>query len=273
MCRKLAQVPAQRSILASLSFAAYIATLIRALVAPEIGVSELLPIYVALALCTTFDFTIYLASRGEHYVYMLLCLIFPDWRSGMQCVQLALWSWAGVSKMGPWFQYVLPFITKDSAVANLLPRGFLAKILLKDYPKDVNPSKFTTVLAWTGAFLEIIFPAFCISPVPLRYFGAYGMICYHAFIGICMPFASVFEWNFFCMVLAYYLFVLNTPLSCRLRRDARCVAGSRSVGSWPPRSVALGAPVWKLLPPAQVKSREGHQRRLCRGIQACRRWV
>ena len=210
------KVPGQRSILAVLSFAIYIATLVRALRAPELGQGQLVPIYLALGLCTTFDFTIYLASRGEHYVYMLACLMFTDWRNGMQCVQLALWSWAGVSKMGPWFQYVIPFITKDSAVANLLPRGFLAKILLKNYPKDVNPSVLTTVLAWTGALLEIIFPALCASSAPLSYFGAYGMICYHTFIGICMPFASVFEWNFFCMVLAYYLFVVNSPLCSRL---------------------------------------------------------
>ena len=208
----LAEVPGQRSILAVVSFAAYIALLLRALLAPELGASQLLPIYLALALCTVFDFTIYLASRGEHYVYMLVCLMFPDWRNGMQCVQLALWSWAGVSKMGPWFQYVLPFITKDSAVANLLPRGFLAKIMLADFPRDVNPSMFTTVLAWTGALLEIVFPALCCCSVPLRYVGAYGMIAYHFFIGVCMPFASVFEWNFFCMILAYYLFVVNQLL-------------------------------------------------------------
>lgn len=204
-----ASVPGQRSFVAVLSFAVYIALLLRALLAKELGVSELLPIYLVLVLCTIFDFTIYLASRGEHYVYMLVCLVFPDWRSGMQCVQLALWCWAGISKMGPWFQYVLPFITKDSAVANLLPREFLAKILLADYPRDVNPSRFTTVLAWTGAFLEVIFPAFCSCSAPLRYFGGYGMIWYHTFIGLCMPFASVFEWNFFCMILAYYLFVMN----------------------------------------------------------------
>jgi len=156
-----------------------------------------------------FDFSIYNASRGEHYVYMLVCLSFPDWRSGMQCVQLALWCWAGVSKMGPWFQYVIPFITKDSILSPCLPSTLLAKLLLKDYPRDLNPSTFTIITAWTGAFLEILFPAFCTASSAVRLVGVFGMIAYHAFIGMCMPFASVFEWNWFCVIVAYYMFCLN----------------------------------------------------------------
>ena len=46
------------------------------------------------------------ASRGEHYGYMLYCLAFDEWLFGCQCVQLALWTGAGLSKLGPWFKAV-----------------------------------------------------------------------------------------------------------------------------------------------------------------------
>ena len=44
----------------------------------------------------------------------------------------------------------------------------------------------------------------CSTPVYfLRHLGAFGMIGYHCFIGACMPFASVFEWNS-CMIFSYF---------------------------------------------------------------------
>lgn len=197
-------VPARRSVLAVLCFVAYALSLLNELLKPEPSV--VLPV-VLLAVCTIFDYNIFSASRGEHYGYFLICMLFPDWINGWQCVQLALWAWAGVGKIGPWFQPVIPFITKDSAYTGLLPKQLMCKLLVKDYPDDLNPSNLSTILAYMGATLEVAFPLCCSTPIYfLRHLGAFGMISYHAFIGVCMPFASVFEWNYSCMIFAYFLF-------------------------------------------------------------------
>jgi hypothetical protein len=92
-------------------------------------------------------------------------MLFPDWINGWQCVQLALWAWAGVGKIGPWFQPVIPFITKDSAYTWLLPKQLMCKLLVKDYPDDLNPSNLSTILAYMGAALEVAFPLCCSTPV------------------------------------------------------------------------------------------------------------
>lgn len=200
-------VPARRSVLAVVLFAAYALALLHELLVPEPRVAVPLAL---LAVCTIFDYNIFGASRGEHYGYFMVCMLFPDWLHGWQCVQLALWSWAGVGKIGPWFQPVIPFITKDSAYTWFLPKNLMCKMLVKDYPNDLNPSTLSTVLAYCGAGLEMFFPLCCSSSFYLiRLFGAFGMICYHCFIGICMPFASVFEWNYTCMILSYFLFCHN----------------------------------------------------------------
>lgn len=197
-------VPARRSVLAVLCFVAYALSLLNELLKPEPSV--VLPV-VLLTVCTIFDYNIFSASRGEHYGYFLICMLFPDWINGWQCVQLALWAWAGVGKIGPWFQPVIPFITKDSAYTWLLPKQLMCKLLVKDYPDDLNPSNLSTILAYMGATLEVAFPLCCSTPIYfLRHLGAFGMISYHAFIGVCMPFASVFEWNYSCMIFAYFLF-------------------------------------------------------------------
>ena len=103
-------------------------------------------------------------ERQHQWGYFLICMLFPDWINGWQCVQLALWAWAGVGKIGPWFQPVIPFITKDSAYTWLLPKQLMCKLLVKDYPDDLNPSNLSTILAYMGATLEVAFPLCCSTP-------------------------------------------------------------------------------------------------------------
>lgn len=199
------KVPARRSLVTVACYVAYVLALVRELMMPEPQAT--LPL-IFLVLCTILDYNIFGASRGEHYGWFLVCMMFPDWLHGWQCVQLALWMWAGVGKIGPWFQPVMPFITKDSVYTWLLPKNFMCNLLVKDYPNDLNPSAVSTVLAYAGATLEVCLPLCCSTPFYyLRLFGAFGMISYHCFIGACMPFASVFEWNYYCMILSYFMFV------------------------------------------------------------------
>lgn len=208
LVRPCGSVPGRRSIFAVLSYAAYVATLTMALRAPEMNKEVLYPVYVSLAFCTIFDFSIFQAGRGEHYVYMMLCLTFVDWQHGAQVVQLGLWMWAGVAKCGPWFAHVIPFLTKDSMHTCCMFQGCMHKLTSKNHPHDRNANCFSVFVAWLAAALEIIFPALCCVPAnPLANMaGVAGMTMYHIFIANTMPFASVFEWNYFCIIMAIYLF-------------------------------------------------------------------
>src|SRR5262249_60687708 len=101
-------------------YAAFAASLLRALMAAEIGPSELLPIVVLLPLCGLSDKTIVLAARVEHHFTMIVCFLFAgNWIAACKAVQLAIWFWAGVSKLTVAFGYVIPVMT----VNNPLLRG------------------------------------------------------------------------------------------------------------------------------------------------------
>lgn len=213
LVEKVQKPAAKRTYLNIIFYVAYLLSLIRALrVAGEPGPSELLPVYVFFILGTIWDLTIFNASRGEHYGYMMLCLIFPDWVHGCQTVQIAIWMWAGIAKIGPWFEQVLPFLFKESFWSFVLPEGTLAKLLYRGLPEDPNPSPLAKTMAILGTMLELIFPLMLFSAHPrLVMLGSWGMICYHCVIITSCPFASVFEWNYFCIFMSFFLFQERGP--------------------------------------------------------------
>src|SRR5262249_46032420 len=98
-----------RSLLDVALYAAFVGSLVRALVAPAIGAAELVPVVVLLPLCALADTTIVLAARVEHHFAMIVCfLLGGNWIAGCQAVQLAIWFWAGVSQLTVAFRYVIP---------------------------------------------------------------------------------------------------------------------------------------------------------------------
>ena len=79
-------------------YAAFTLSLLRALMAPAIGTSQLAPIVVLLPLCGLADKTILLAARVEHHFAMIVCFLFAgNWIAACKWVQLSIWFWAGVS--------------------------------------------------------------------------------------------------------------------------------------------------------------------------------
>ena len=56
----------------------------------------------------------------------------------------------GLAKLDPWFQPVIPFITKDSAYTWLLPKQLMCKLLVKDYPDDLKPQQLVDHLSLHG---------------------------------------------------------------------------------------------------------------------------
>merc|ERR1719238_1068254 len=90
----------------------------------------------------------------------------------------------------------------------------------------MNPGSISNFVAICGSSLEIIFPGMCcLSDPTWKICGTLGMCLYHGFIINTLPFASVFEWNYFCIIMAIFLFYpsvntfawpTSTPLVCFL---------------------------------------------------------
>lgn len=187
-------------------FVGYILALLRALLAPKIGLREVGPPLGFLASLAPFDLMPFFASRGEHYVYQMICLAFkgPQWRFGCQMVQVALWTFAGLSKMGPWFKYVVGFMTPNCVFfANHVPQ--VRRMLLCNPPRDIRPNMLCTAFAHAGTATEALMALLLLSPrtAPL---GLLTLTGFHCYIISQTPFASVFEWNIYSILMGWYLF-------------------------------------------------------------------
>jgi hypothetical protein len=189
-------------------YAAFLAALLRALVAPSIGTAQLLPIVILLALCGLGDKTILLAARVEHHFAMIVCFLFAgSWIAACKWVQLAIWFWAGVSKLTVAFGYVVPIMTANNP---LLKSPSLRQRLFVSYPDDLTPSPLAKAMAHAGTFLEFAAPLtllFVTQRGPLLYLGMTFVLLLHGFILSNLPIAAVFEWNVLSVYAAFFLFV------------------------------------------------------------------
>ena len=196
-----------RSVFDVALYAAFVLALIRALIAPAIGTSELLPIVILLPLCGLVDKTIILAARVEHHFAMIVCfLLSANWIAGCKAVQLSIWFWAGVSKLTVAFGYVIPVMTVNNPLvqsAEVRRRMFVA------YPDDFTPSRLGRSMAHAGTFLELAAPLtllFVSGPGPLLVLGMIFVLALHGFILGNMPAGAVFEWNLVSLYAAFFLF-------------------------------------------------------------------
>jgi len=189
-------------------YAALLLALLRALVAPAVGASQLLPIVVLLPLCGLADKTILLAARFEHHFAMIVCfLLAGNWIAGAKAVQLAIWFWAGVSKLTVAFGYVVPVMTANNPA---LRNPELRKRLFVSYPDDLTPSRLGKLMAHAGTALEFGAPItlfFVDERGPLLVFGMFLVLLLHGFIISNMPAGAVFEWNVLSIYAAFFLFV------------------------------------------------------------------
>src|SRR5262249_10453513 len=195
-------------------YAAFAASLLRALMAAEIGPSELLPIVVLLPLCGLSDKTIVLAARVEHHFAMIVCFLFAgNWIAACKWVQLAIWFWAGVSKLTVAFGYVVPIMTANNP---LMKSERFRRKLFVSYPDDLHPSLLAKMMAHMGAFLEFGTPltlAFVTGPGSLQWLGLALALGLHGFIISNMPIAAVFEWNLLSLYAAFFLWYGHPEVS------------------------------------------------------------
>ena len=195
-------------------YAAFIFSLIRALIAPAIGTAELLPIVVLLPLCGLADKTIILAARVEHHFAMIVCfLLAENWIAGCKAVQLSIWFWAGVSKLTVAFGYVIPVMTVNNP---LVQSAAVRRRMFVSYPDDFAPSRLGRSLAHAGTFLEFAAPLtllFVSEPGPLLVLGMVFVLALHGFILGNMPAGAVFEWNLVSIYAAFFLFVAHPTIT------------------------------------------------------------
>jgi hypothetical protein len=189
-------------------YAAFLASLLRALVAPQLGPSQLVPIVALLPLCGLGDKTILLAARVEHHFAMIVCfLLAGNWIAGCKAVQLAIWFWAGVSKLTVAFGYVIPVMTVNNP---LVRSAALRRRMFMAYPDDLRPSRLGRTMAHAGTFLEFGAPLtllFVTQNGPLLVVGMILVLMLHGFIIGNMPAGAVFEWNLVSLYAAFFLFV------------------------------------------------------------------
>jgi Transmembrane protein of unknown function (DUF3556) len=188
-------------------YAAFLMSLLRALVQPEITGFHLLPIVALLPLCGLGDKTVMLCARVEHHFAMIVCFLFAgNWIAACKWVQLAIWFWAGVSKLTVAFGYVVPIMTANNP---LMKSERFRRSLFVSYPDDLHPSLLAKTMAHAGTFLEFATPLvllFVTGPGPLQWAGLAFALMLHGFIISNMPIASVFEWNVLSIYAAFFLF-------------------------------------------------------------------
>jgi len=196
-------------------YAAFVASLFYALIQPELLTRHLIPIVALLPLCALGDRVIFLSARGEHHFAIVATFLLAgnDWIGASKWVQLAIWFWAGVSKLTPAFAYVVPIMTANNP---FLKSPAFRKKLFVSYPEDLSPSTLGKIMAHLGTFLELGAPLALVwvtQEGPLLYFGIAMVLMLHGFILSNMPIAAVFEWNILSAYAGIFLFYFHPGAS------------------------------------------------------------
>lgn len=194
-------------------YAAVVIALLYALCAPAVTRQMLIPIVLLLPLMALSDRTLFLVFRGEHYwTTSIVFAVAGNWIAGAKCVQLALWFWAGASKLNHHFPAVVCVMTSNSPV---LRSAWLRKLVYRDYPSDLRPSRMAEWMAHAGTALELTVPVFMFfapAGVPLVV-GMVLMFMLHGFITSNVPMGVPIEWNIMVVYGAIALFWAHPDVS------------------------------------------------------------
>jgi hypothetical protein len=195
----------RRSWLDVFLYAATLAVLVRALVAPAITAGHLAPVAALVALLGLADQTLFLCARAEHYwTTVMVFLLAADWIPGAKAVQAALWFWAGVSKLNPHFPFVVCVMTSNSPFTRF---AWLRKRMYRRYPDDLSPS-WMAVVAHGGTVLEFAVPVLLLlgDGGAVTVAGLVLMVFLHAFITSNVPMGVPIEWNVIMVYGGFFLF-------------------------------------------------------------------
>jgi len=198
---------ATRSFVDVTLYAGLLVALTLCLVQSEIGNAYLLAVVILFVLAGLGDKTIWLAGRVEQHFAMILCFLFAgNWIAATKWVQLAIWFWAGVSKLTPAFPYVVSIMATNNS---LIKSQSMRRAMFVNPPNEMGPSRFARTMAFMGGFLEFATPLtllFVTHHGPLLYLGLTFALLLHGYILSNLPIAAVFEWNVLNIYAAFFLF-------------------------------------------------------------------
>jgi hypothetical protein len=194
-------------------YLALIVLLLRALVAPDLDTDLLIPIAVLVPLVGIADRTIFLALRAEHYWTMTMCFVLAgNWIAGAKAVQLALWFWAGFSKLNHHFPAVVCVMTSNSPFARF---EWLRKRMYRNFPDDLRPSELAVTMGHAGTALELAVPLVLLSSPGgwSLVLGILLMLLLHGYITSNVPMGVPIEWNVVVVYSGFALFWAHPDVS------------------------------------------------------------
>jgi hypothetical protein len=194
-------------------YLAVVVLLVRALVAPALDASMLVPVAVLVPVLGLVDRTIFLALRAEHYWTTTVCFAAGgNWIAGAMAVQLALWFWAGVSKLNHHFPTVVCVMTSNSPVARF---RWLRRRMYRRYPEDLRPSRLAVAMSHAGTALELAVPLVLVLATgeSSLLVGIVLMLVLHAFVTSNVPMGVPIEWNVMVVYGAFALFWAHPEVS------------------------------------------------------------
>jgi hypothetical protein len=159
------------------------------------------------------DKTLFLAARAEHFWVTIVCFAFaPHWIAGAKDVQLALWFWAGFSKLNHHFPAVVCVMTSNGPLTRV---ERLRRWMYRAYPDDLRPSTLATTMAHAGTVLELGVPlAFLLTPLGTPpVFAIVVMLLLHGYITSNVPMGVPIEWNVAVVYGAFALFWAHPEVS------------------------------------------------------------
>jgi hypothetical protein len=196
----------RRTLLDAALYLGLLASLIIALAAPSIEPVHLAPVALLVPLIGLRDKTVFLALRAEHYWVTVLCFLFAgNWIAGAKSVQLALWFWAGFSKLNHHFPAVVCVMTSNSP---LMRFAWLRRLMYRRYPEDLRPSKLAVGMGHAGTALEIAVPLILLLSAGgwSLTVGLVLMLLLHGYITGNVPMGVPIEWNFMVVYGGFALF-------------------------------------------------------------------
>ena len=182
------------------------------------GPEQWWPVICLVPLLGVLDKPIFLAARAEHYWVMMVTFVWAeDWIAAAMIVQLAMWFFAGVSKLNAHFPSVVAVMTSNSPTASRA----LKRSMYRDYPRDMRPSKTAVRHAILGTALELALPCVALVAVTVQSHTLLVLamalaFLLHGFILSNVPIGVPLEWNLMMLYGAFFFFWAHpetTPLS------------------------------------------------------------
>jgi len=161
-------------------FVGYLYSLVRMMLAPQVTAAGCRVVCAFLSALALVDHTVFLASRGEVYGYMAVAFCSrASSLQGAQLIQLGIYFWAAISKLGPWFANVIQVMLSNSPCWPHACRSLLYRDLQKG---DFRASAVAKRLAGLGTSMELAIPLLLPKGGLSSRLGLFLSVSMHTFI-------------------------------------------------------------------------------------------